>query len=384
MFVRTKNRISAIVMLSLLTLFTLLSAATLIQKYNSFAAAPSETHAWYEGAWITQFETWFEKNVAARDIAIDGWGGVRYGLFDTGNQGVVVGRDGWLFTNEEFIENADAQQREAEKLEIIDIVQTYLRLHNIELMVAFLPAKARLYSEHLKAPVPIARAELYDRFHPAVRDRVALSPNLYTYLGDKKEGTQIFMKTDTHWSPDGASLVAHHLADIIRTHRPELIVSDKTYMTLAENEQRYSGDLNEFIPTGVLKPVIGPRSEPLIVHKTSEVAQSDVSGDDDAAMSLFGDEQIQIVLAGTSYSYEKDWNFEGALRQAFGVDVLNVSDEGKGPIKPMIEWLKEADLRNNPPKLVIWEIPERFMPSDSNYDMNDIKTLLKQAEVGEK
>lgn len=383
MFIRTKNRISAIVMLSLLTVFMLLAAATLIQKYSEFTAESSETRAWYEGAWITQFETWFEKNLNGRDIAIDGWGGLRYGLFDTGNNGVVVGRDGWLFTDEEFVEKSDAKQREAEKLEIIDDVQSYLRMHNIELMVAFLPAKARLYPEHLNAPVPTMRAELYKRFHNAIRDRVALSPNLHTYLNDKKEGTQIFMKSDTHWSPSGASLVAHHLANIVRTHRPELIVLDKTYMTLAENEKSYSGDLNEFIPTGILKAVIGPRSEPLVTHKTSEVATADDAGDD-SAMSLFGDEEIQIVLAGTSYSYEKDWNFEGALRQAFGADVLNVSDEGKGPIKPMIEWLKEADLRNNPPKLVIWEIPERFMPIDNNYDMQDMKVLLKQAEVGEK
>jgi len=376
---------AALIMLALLILFVILAAATLIQKHSSFAYEKSDTHAWYEGAWINQFETWFEKNLTARDVAINGWGALRYSIFDTGNNGVVIGRDGWLFTDEEFVNNADAKKREVEKLEIIDDVRSYLRMHDIELMIAFLPSKARLYSEHLKAPVPTERAELYNRFYRSIQDRVALSPNIYNYLNDKKDDTQIFMKTDTHWSPDGASLVAHHLATVLRKHRPELIVSDKNYMTLAEDEKRYDGDLNEFIPTGPLKPITGPSSELLIPHKTTEVANADGASDgEDATMSLFGDEKIQIVLAGTSYSYEKDWNFEGALRQAFGADVLNVSDEGKGPIKPMIEWLKEADLRNNPPKLVIWEIPERFMPSDKNYDMQDMKILLRKAEVGEK
>ena len=214
---------------------------------------------------------------------------------------------------------------------------------------------------------------------------MALAPNLHSYLNDKKDGTQIFMKTDTHWSPDGASLVAHHLANVVNTHRPALVTPDKNYLTLAQEEIRYGGDLNEFIPTGIAKSIIGPHKEPLITHKTTEVAGEVIEGEgSDAEFSLFGDEQIQIVLVGTSYSYEKEWNFEGALRQAFGADVLNVSDEGKGPMQPMIEWLKEADLRHNPPKLVIWEIPERFMPDDKAYDMQVMKDLLKQAKVGEK
>jgi alginate O-acetyltransferase complex protein AlgJ len=372
-----KTRIAACVMLGLLVVFVVLSTLTLVQHYGAFAPVKSDKAEWYQGWWTDAFETWFEKNLAARKVAIAGWGALRYGLMNTGSDGVVIGQDGWLFTNEEFTELPDSKQIEIQNLTIIDDVQSYLRMHDIELMVAFIPAKSRIYDDKLNNPVPYSREALYERFHHAIVERVALAPNLSVFFNEKKSSTQMFMKSDTHWTPDAAALVAHFLASIITAHRPELIASDKRYITLAENEKKYDGDLNDFIPTGILKNVIGPASEPLVPHITKPV-----EGDDAAEDSLFGDEQIPIVLVGTSYSYEKEWNFEGALRLAFGADVLNVADEGKGPMRPMVDWLIKTDLRANPPKLVIWEIPERFMASDTKVSADEMKKLIKKVKVG--
>jgi alginate O-acetyltransferase complex protein AlgJ len=55
------------------------------------------------------------------------------------------------------------------------------------------------------------------------------------------------------------------------------------------------------------------------------------------------------------------WNFEGALKEALGADVLNVANQGEGPVRPMQEYLVSETLQNTPPELVIWEIPERFI-----------------------
>jgi alginate O-acetyltransferase complex protein AlgJ len=59
---------------------------------------------------------------------------------------------------------------------------------------------------------------------------------------------------------------------------------------------------------------------------------------------------------------------EAALEIALGRDVLNVAAEGKGPFQPMSDYLRSDTFKSTPPKLVVWEIPERFV--DDDYDQS--------------
>ena len=68
-----------------------------------------------------------------------------------------------------------------------------------------------------------------------------------------------------------------------------------------------------------------------------------------------------MALIGTSYSAIEKWNFEGALKSALQADVLNLADEGQGPLEPMAKFLKDTDFSRTNIKLVVWEIPERFI-----------------------
>ena len=77
-----------------------------------------------------------------------------------------------------------------------------------------------------------------------------------------------------------------------------------------------------------------------------------------------GEDTLAVTLVGTSYSAKSKsnvWHFDDALAQALGTEVLNAAQEGKGPILPMREYLKSQDRQDNPPQVVIWEIPERFL-----------------------
>ena len=77
----------------------------------------------------------------------------------------------------------------------------------------------------------------------------------------------------------------------------------------------------------------------------------------------------EVVLLGTSFSADRRWNFDGALKQAFAVDIQNLAEQGQGPIAPMARFLSDY-LPDHLPnqlqesdnlKLVIWEIPERYL-----------------------
>ena len=49
------------------------------------------------------------------------------------------------------------------------------------------------------------------------------------------------------------------------------------------------------------------------------------------------------------------------MRKHLGQDLINVAEEGDGPIVPMIDYLNSSDFRDQPPQLVIWEFPERYL-----------------------
>ena len=68
-----------------------------------------------------------------------------------------------------------------------------------------------------------------------------------------------------------------------------------------------------------------------------------------------------MVLLGTSFSADRRWNFDGALKQALAVDVQNLAEQGQGPIVPMTRFLTDYLPLSANLKLVIWEIPERYL-----------------------
>ncbi len=81
----------------------------------------------------------------------------------------------------------------------------------------------------------------------------------------------------------------------------------------------------------------------------------------EAGDGLFGDAAIPVVLVGTSYSANAAFGFEAHLKVALQRDVLNLAEEGKGPFAPMKAFLDGDVLKNSPPKLVIWEMPIRYL-----------------------
>jgi alginate O-acetyltransferase complex protein AlgJ len=72
-----------------------------------------------------------------------------------------------------------------------------------------------------------------------------------------------------------------------------------------------------------------------------------------------------VAIVGTSYSAEPAFHFEGFLKQALSADVINLALEGKGPFKPMDEALQGTILEDTGVRVVVWEIPERYVPSRS-------------------
>lgn len=306
------------------------------------------------GEQAARYEKTFDEALPFRDMGIATWGVLEYALFREGREGVVVGQNGWLFTDEEFAFYSGADQETARKLAYVEKVRDDLAAKNIRLVVALVPDKSRVYAEFVGRPLPSYTRARYRAFRRALTERGVLAPDLLEALTDAKGSGQLYLRTDTHWTPAGAEVAAGALAGALReADVPGLF--ENSYVTKTTGEEAFRGDLFNFLPLGVLQDRLGPPPEGLEQRRTVSTNDNDGSG-------LFGAQTIPVTLIGTSYSADARWNFAGALQEALGADVLNLAAEGQGPLLPMQSYLKSPEFRDAPPSVVVWEVPERYLP----------------------
>ena len=303
-----------------------------------------------KGSLQSTYEDAFSSSNPLRQTSIDIWGAFKYKVLEQASDGALIGKDDWLFTTEEMTSEADHTANLEASIQEIVKVHDALLAQNITLLPVLIPDKARVYKENLKQNRNVEISNRYGDLLSKLRENEIATISAIVPLERDKPIADVFMRQDTHWSPFGSKSVAEYIAQLIA---PGLL--DKVQVeTNNIGSEPFDGDLLKYVPTGALRPYIGP-DERTIKRFTTSVQNN---------ASLFGDTAIDVVLVGTSFSAKSDWHFDGFLKQALSVDILNMSQEGKGPFVPMRDYLKSDTFENTPPKLIIWEIPERYTTQD--------------------
>jgi alginate O-acetyltransferase complex protein AlgJ len=302
------------------------------------------------GTWAQAFERTLDRQLPLRDLSVGFWATLNYRLFQEGRPGVLVGQGGWLYTSEEFELSPQAPQEMARKLAYIRQVDQRLKAQGAALVLALVPEKARLYPEHLgRYILPAAHQPVYAQFVTQLQQAGVMTADVLGAMQRSKAVGPQFLRTDTHWTPLGAQTAAQEIARTLRA--AALRLPPRTFRTVAQPATPYRGDLLRYLP---LSTELSPAPE-LVQPRRTQPADAAQSSD------LLGDDRIPVALVGTSYSANPTWNFAGELQQALGADVLNAAKEGKGPVIPMREYLSSQAFLDNPPQVVVWEVPERFL-----------------------
>lgn len=308
---------------------------------------------WTDGRLAKAFESHYDARFPGKTLATNVWAAIDYLLFNEGRPGVVIGQRGWLYTDEEFKAYADAQATVSTHLALIPWVRDELARQGSELVVALVPSKARIYPEHLGDRRPAAlHAGLYVQARAALAAAGISAPDLASALDACKRSGPTFLRTDTHWTPAGARCAA----EAVRAAAgPAANAAPARYRTRVESTGEFRGDLFRFLPLEPYFSRLLPPPERIEVRRTEATA---AGGQD-----LLGDGATpRVVLVGTSYSADPRWNLTGALQEALQEDVVNFAARGKGPFVPMLEYLLNGADAGAAPRLVIWEIPERYLP----------------------
>lgn len=305
-----------------------------------------------DGEATRDLDTLYKNELPHRAASVGLFGNARYALLGAGRKGVVVGEDGWFFTAEEFktvpatdIEDATAR---------IATIRDDLKTRGISLVLAPLPAKSDLYAEEVPSLVrSAAMAEAYDAFSEALEQRGVTVADTRTALLAAKPFGEVFLKTDTHWSPVGAKAAAEAIQSSLQ--KSGITVPTQELTAHWQTPVALWGDLTKFVTSPDYAPRVGLAQESVPIYRTSV---SEAAGGTD----IFGEETtVPVMLVGTSYSANETWSFADFLRQSLRADVVNVAKEGLGPGIPMMDLMAGTALDESTPTVVVWEFPVRYL-----------------------
>jgi SGNH hydrolase-like domain, acetyltransferase AlgX len=173
----------------------------------------------------------------------------------------------------------------------------------------------------------------------------------------------MYFKHDAHWTPAGAKSAAYAVLKYLQDKYPMLTKQMRT--------QAVTVGVKEVVPhtsTGgwdgvILKscPDYKPYVEALPVLELQQPEQS-------SSQALFGDEQFDITLVGTSFSAGAHGpGFAPYLSEAFGANVLNQGINGGGALGALNEWALnlKPDLI---PRVLVWEMPRHAISNRDGFN----------------
>ncbi len=280
---------------------------------------------------------------------------------------VIIGKDQWLFYRPEMIQPAD----EAAINTSLDLVQRFnkiLAANGTTLAYAVIPIKMRIYADFLPEQAKLSpyMAANYERVIKVLKAKGVNAVDVNTAMMKSPIRTSIspiFLKGDTHWSQLGGMVVAEAIKDEILVNpllKKAYDTTPEEKYTMKFRKKLYTlkgGDLRNGLPADYPK------------HPPEQTLLFDIKQAKKAATGLLDDTAVpEVVLVGSSYSQE--WTlFSQALKFALQRDVLAFAvTADKSPWVGLLETYVASDnFQNQPPKLLIWETPERELAAPPNY-----------------
>ncbi|QDL53092.1 alginate O-acetyltransferase AlgX-related protein [Rhodoferax aquaticus] len=278
----------------------------------------------------------------------------RYMITGGGGDQVRIGEDNWLFLTEELRFEKDAQAHLNARVDMLASAAQQLKAQGIPLVIALVPDKARIYAQHLGyASYPDFNASRYSQSLDLLRKKGVPTVDLLTALSQGAAQNEVYYRTDTHWNQEGGSIAAKAIANEVKKLAIDAEIT--TFQTLETGPRtERPGDIIRLMSLDTVPAALRPRSDfevPVATRQSSK----------DASGGLFGEASVPIVLIGTSYSMRG--NFAGYLQEALSLKVLNAAKEGGGFLQAATTYFGDDSFKQNKPKLIVWEVPERFLYS---------------------
>jgi len=312
-----------------------------------------------------KIEASYEEKVPFDSAATHLFNAISIGLFGEARKGALIGRDGWLFTPEEFAWTRESEHNLVSAFDRIGDVAHELRGRGIDLIIVPVPLKADIVAGKLGSIIlPARNADVYHRLQIYAKARDIVAVDLQTAFRASQPDS-LFLQSDTHWSVKGSGIAARATCASMSGLLAGVPKSDFEVTEVSARD--VTGDLSKFVQTGWFSTAL-----PAATDRVKGISVAQKVSDVDALLAPTDNEPDKappIALVGTSYSANPLWSFEDQLKIACGADVINYAKEGAGPFRPMAEFLSTINLRPAP-QIVVWEIPVRYLDDYGTTDMD--------------
>lgn len=311
-----------------------------------------------EGRTTQTLEKELDHKLPARASLIAAANSVRYLLTGGGGEQVRIGRDDWLFLTDELRYDAHGATHLNARAELLGQAARSLDAQGVKLVIALVPDKARVYAAKLNGGrYPDYINSRYQDGLAALRLKQVSTVDLLAPLSQAATRSEVYYRSDTHWNQVGAQIAAQAVAQVVAQLGVELETTRFTSANEGERSER-PGDLIRLMGLQDMPNAMRPKPD----QETQMLTRQ--SSADAAAGGLFGDTVMPVVLTGTSYSMRG--NFHGFLQQALSSKVLNTAKDGGGFLQATTAYLSDDAFRSAKPKVLIWEVPERFLLTPLN------------------
>ena len=291
----------------------------------------------------------------------------------------LIGKQEWLFYKYEFSEPSHDELVKKSQ-DLIKNFERVLAERGIRLTVAMVPLKIRVYSEYLPDEIKLS-PYLQDNYSQMLGVFASAGVNAAdlnsAFLSSPERGgdTPLYFRLDSHWTPVGARVGAEALKKSLETDpkSSELLATIPTikFTYKVANRKRPSRgrDLVDQLPPN--SPTFAPELVAQVNVLRDKSNQANLTGEQDAP---------RIGMVGSSYS--RDWTgFADAIRYVLQRDVAVAAvGADQGSWVGMESYLKDEAFQSNPPKLLIWEMPERDMRAPPDYKYREARYVMNNAE----
>ena len=301
-------------------------------------------------------------------------------VFRLGNEKVIVGKDGWLFfsgdyeylINPGFLRKEKLHKRTLSGVQpdptkaIIDF-NDQLKKRDIRLIVVPVPVKPMIYPDKLRGAAGPLQNDSWRQFKAELEKHGVTVIDLAPAFSEmRKNGMEPYLKTDTHWTPEGMYLCAGMLANAANGTAPKAKPEKSS-------EATNLGDIAAMLKL--------PDCEKYFARETVKNPHFAMKTNRSSDVLLLGDSFANI------FSLEAmNWGGDSGLAEALGyhlgrpVDAIVRNDAGAFATRKLLaDELKRGRDRLAGKKVVIWEFAIREL-ANGDWKMLDM-TLGKAPET---
>ena len=342
-----------------------------VQELDVFRSFPT-----VEG--LTAYERALEDNSVMAEAARKRCQWVALVTLGTGTQNAVVGRQRTMF----YRPSVDAvvapgfmgdTEKEGHPVPAIVGFRDMLTGHGVELLVLAVPGKETIYPEWLSPRYPVgsgppANVDMARFVEEMERQGVWLIDPTEALWEAKSRG-EIYLRGDSHWTPEGLDVVADEVARSVVQWMPGL-AGRRGDLEIVATAVTRRGDLYDMLKLPELPTPFGPQQVTVRRVMDGETGEP-LEPDAEAAIVLLGDSFTNIYsLEGMGWGGQAGLGEQLALRLGQSVDIIAQNDGGVNTARATL--CRRGDPLGGK-RLVIWQFAARdLVVSNGEWEMIDV------------